>query len=68
MKRAFPRCTNHRAGADLGAYAAIIGVCGSMDFVVRTAAEPAAFNRVFTLTVRQLDPWLAISHVHTCKG
>jgi putative ABC transport system permease protein len=54
-----------QAAADLGAYGAMIGVAGTMNVVVRTAGDPAALGTDFTQVVRQLDPLLAISDMHT---
>jgi ABC-type antimicrobial peptide transport system permease subunit len=54
-----------QAAADLGSYGAMIGVIGGLDVVIRTTGEPTGVSDAFTKTVRQLDPLLAISEVHT---
>jgi predicted permease len=54
-----------QAAADLGSYGAMIGVAGTMNVVVRTVGDPAAVGANFIRVVRQLDPLLAISRMHT---
>jgi putative ABC transport system permease protein len=54
-----------QAAADLGSYGAMIGVAGTMNVVVRTVGDPAALGANFIRVVRQLDPLLAISRMHT---
>ena len=54
-----------QAAADLGSYGAMIGVIGGLDVVIRTAGEPTSLSDAFSKTVRQLDPLLAISEMHT---
>jgi len=56
-----------QAAGDLGSYGAMIGVIGGLDVVIRTMAEPSAVGEDFTKTVRQLDPRLAISEMHTME-
>ena len=54
-----------QAAADLGSYGAMIGVIGGLDVVIRTTGDPSALTDAFTKTVRQLDPLLAISEMHS---
>lgn len=56
-----------QAAADLGSYGAMIGVIGGLNAVVRTTGDPAALSDAFTKTVRQLDPLLAVSEIHTME-
>lgn len=56
-----------QAAGDLGSYGAMIGVVGGMDVVIRTTGEPSAVSEEFIKTVRQLDPRLAISEMHTME-
>jgi len=54
-----------QAARDLGAYAAMIGVVGSMRAVVRTTGDPEALEAAFTKAVHASDPLLAVTQVHT---
>jgi predicted permease len=54
-----------QAAADLGQYAAMIGVVGDLRVVVRTGADPVALEADFTRIVRQSDPLLAITEMQT---
>jgi putative ABC transport system permease protein len=54
-----------QAAADLGSFGAMIGVAGTMNVVMRTTGNPTALIGDFTQVVHQLDPLLAISHLHT---
>jgi putative ABC transport system permease protein len=54
-----------QAAGDLGSYGAMIGVVGGLNVVIRATGDPLAVSEAFTKTVRQLDPLLAISEMHT---
>jgi len=54
-----------QAAADLGPYAAMIGVAGDMDLVIRTTNDPAALVNTVNRTVHQLDPLLPVANVKT---
>lgn len=54
-----------QAAADLGPYAAMIGVAGELTIVIRTRGNPAALVNALKSTVHQLDPMLAVSSVNT---
>jgi predicted permease len=54
-----------QAAADLGPYAAMIGVVGNLRVVARTAGDPQALEGSFTRAVHQTDPLLAITHMQT---
>jgi putative ABC transport system permease protein len=54
-----------QAAADLGSFGAMIGVAGTINIVMRTTGNPTALIGDFTQVVHQLDPLLAISHLHT---
>jgi predicted permease len=54
-----------QAAADLGPYAAMIGVAGDMNVVIRTTGDPVALVNSLNITVHQLDPMLAVSSVNT---
>jgi putative ABC transport system permease protein len=54
-----------QAAADLGPYAAMIGVAGDMNIVIRTTGNPVALVNALNSTVHQLDPMLAVSSVNT---
>ena len=56
-----------QAAADLGRFAAMIGPVGGQDVVVRTTADPAAISETLMKAIRQLDPLLAISEMHTME-
>ncbi|HEY6445582.1 MAG TPA: ABC transporter permease [Acidobacteriaceae bacterium] len=54
-----------QAARDLGKYAAMIGVVGSMRAVVRTTGAPRALEAAFTRAVHAADPLLAVTNVQT---
>jgi predicted permease len=54
-----------QAAADLGSYGAMIGVVGGLNVELRTTGDPSALEGTLTKTVRELDPQLAVSEVHT---
>jgi putative ABC transport system permease protein len=54
-----------QAAAGLGPYAAMIGVAGDMNLVIRTTGDPMALGNALNTTVHQLDPMLAVSGVST---
>jgi predicted permease len=54
-----------QAAAGLGPYAAMIGVAGDMNIVIRTTGNPVALVNALNTTVHQLDPMLAVSSVNT---
>jgi predicted permease len=54
-----------QAARDLGQFAAMIGVVGSMRAVVRTTGDPRALETAFTMVVHTSDPLLALTHVQT---
>jgi putative ABC transport system permease protein len=54
-----------QVASDLGSFGAMIGVVGGLNVVIRTNGDPLAVSEAFTKTVRQLDPLLAISELHT---
>jgi predicted permease len=54
-----------QAAAGLGPYAAMIGVAGDMNIVIRTTGDPVALVNALNSTVHQLDPMLAVSSVNT---
>ncbi len=54
-----------QAAADLGHYARMIGVVGSIHAVVRTEGDPRALEREFTQAVHQADPLLAVTDLRT---
>lgn len=54
-----------QAAADLGPYAAMIGVVGDMNVVIRTTGDPATLINTVNSTVHQLDPLLAVANVNT---
>lgn len=56
-----------QAAGDLGAYAAMIGVVGGLDVVVRTTGDPVALSDTLIKAVRQLDPLLAVSDMNTME-
>ena len=56
-----------QAAGDLGAYAAMVGVVGGLDLVVRTTGDPTAVSDAVLKSVRQLDPLLAVSDVSTME-
>jgi len=54
-----------QAAGDLGSFAAMIGVAGDMNIVIRTAGDPAVLEAALNKTVHQLDPLLALTNVNT---
>jgi predicted permease len=54
-----------QAAAALGPMAAMLGVQGGMDVVIRTSEDPALLGPVLEKTIHQLDPLLVVSQVHT---
>jgi predicted permease len=54
-----------QAAADLGPYAAMMGVIGDMDLVIRTTGEPTALVNAVNSAVHQLDPLLPVANVNT---
>jgi predicted permease len=54
-----------QAAAALGPMAAMLGVAGNMDVVIRTADDPARLLPSLGKIVHQLDPLLVISRAHT---
>ena len=54
-----------QAAAGLGPYAAMIGVAGDMNVVIRTTGNPVALVNALNNAVHQLDPMLAVSSVNT---
>ncbi|HEY6852105.1 MAG TPA: ABC transporter permease [Terracidiphilus sp.] len=50
---------------DLGPFAAMIGVVGDMDLVIRTTGDPAGLVNALNSTVHQLDPLLPVANVST---
>jgi putative ABC transport system permease protein len=54
-----------QAAADLGSYGAMIGVVGGLNVLMRTTGDPKTLASTLIKTVRQLDPRLAVSEVHT---
>ncbi len=54
-----------QASAGLGPYAAMIGVAGDMNVVIRTTGNPVALVNALNNAVHQLDPMLAVSSVNT---
>jgi putative ABC transport system permease protein len=54
-----------QVAADLGSYGAMIGVVGGLNVVMRTTGDLNRLASSLTKTVRQLDPRLAVSEVHT---
>jgi ABC-type antimicrobial peptide transport system permease subunit len=57
-----------QAAGDLGRYSRMIGIIGGLDVVVRTTGDPAGMGRTLLKTVRQLDPLLAVSEMHTMEA
>ena len=56
-----------QAATDLGSYGAMIGVVGGLNVVMRTTGDLTPLGSILTKTVRQLDPRLAVSEVHTME-
>jgi putative ABC transport system permease protein len=56
-----------QAAGDLGAYGAMIGIVGGLDVVVRTTGDPAPMSETLIKAVRQLDPLLAVTEMHTMQ-
>jgi hypothetical protein len=54
-----------QAAAALGPMAAMLGVAGNMDVVIRTSDVPALLAPVVERIVHQLDPLLVVSRMHT---
>lgn len=54
-----------QAAAALGPWAAMLGVVGNMDVVVRTSEEPGLLAPILEKIVHQLDPLLVLSQVDT---
>lgn len=54
-----------QAATGLGPMAAMIGVVGGMEIVVRTAGDPAQLSTGLLKTIHDLDPLLAVSKPHT---
>jgi predicted permease len=54
-----------QAADGLGQYAAMIGVVGGMEIVVRAEGDPAPLAASLEKIVHQLDPLLAVSQIHT---
>lgn len=54
-----------QAAAALGPWAAMLGVAGNMDVVIRTSEDPALLAPILEKIVHQLDPLLVLSQVHT---
>ena len=54
-----------QAAGDLGPFAAIIGVVGDMNLVIRTTGDPAGLVSALGNTVHRLDPLLPVANVNT---
>jgi predicted permease len=54
-----------QAAAALGPMAAMLGVAGDMDVVIRTADDPTPLVPILDKIVHQLDPLLVVSRAHT---
>lgn len=54
-----------QAAADLGPYAAMIGVVGGMNLVIRTTNDPATLVHTLNRIVHQLDSLLPVANVNT---
>jgi ABC-type antimicrobial peptide transport system permease subunit len=54
-----------QAAADLGPFAAMIGVIGDMDLVIRTTGDPVALVNAVNSTAHQLDPLLPVANANT---
>ena len=54
-----------QAAAALGPMAAMLGVAGNMDVVMRTVGDPTPLESSLERIVHQLDPLLVVSHTHT---
>jgi predicted permease len=54
-----------QAAAALGPMAAMLGVAGNMDVVIRTADDPTPLVPSLEKIVHQLDPLLVVSRAHT---
>jgi len=54
-----------QAAADLGPYAAMIGVVGDMQIVIRTTGDPALLVNSLNRAVHQLDPLLPVDNINT---
>jgi putative ABC transport system permease protein len=54
-----------QAAAALGPWAAMLGVAGNMDVVIRTSGDPALLGPSLEKIVHQLDPLLVLSRAHS---
>jgi putative ABC transport system permease protein len=54
-----------QAAAALGPMAAMLGVAGNMDVVIRTADDPTLLVPMLEKVVHQMDPLLLLSQAHT---
>lgn len=54
-----------QAARDLGQFSAMIGVVSSLRAVVRTTGAPQPLEADFTKAVREADPLLAVTNIHT---
>jgi putative ABC transport system permease protein len=54
-----------QAAADLGPFAAMIGVVGGMDLIIRTTGDPSAIVDAVNSAVHQLDPLLPVANINT---
>ena len=54
-----------QAAADLGPYAAMVGVVGDLHVTARTKGDPRALEASFAKTVWNADPLLAVGDLHT---
>ncbi len=54
-----------QAAAALGPMAAMLGVAGNMDVVIRTSEDPTLLAPILEKIVHQLDPLLVVSQMHT---
>jgi putative ABC transport system permease protein len=54
-----------QGAAALGPWAAMLGVAGNMDVVIRSSEDPALLAPILEKIVHQLDPLLVLSQVHT---
>ena len=54
-----------QAAAALGPMAAMLGVAGNMDVVIRTSEDPSLLAPIVEKVVHQLDPLLVVSQMHT---
>jgi putative ABC transport system permease protein len=54
-----------QAAVALGPMAAMLGVAGNMDVVIRTTGDPTQLAATLEKIVHQLDPLLVVSHIQT---